>query len=280
MLYADAMRNKIKRITAKIDAVVTPTSCVADHDETGHHYRVGQERYSSVTTKLQVLKDDSLKNYKMNRAMEYVGKNWKQFTDDNIAEHIEKAKLLPVEIFEDAGGIGSIIHDCRQRFFDEWIFTGIQPQSILSFVPQGNTDIRIVSALRALKKFIDDKNYIPIKTELKVWDTKLKVAGTLDDVGIMNGQCVLMDLKTSNQFKDHYFFQVAMYAYMFRCLTGLKPKKCFILKLSKDNGTYQIEDLKQPTKLMRYAHNVIRTQDGIDFIKSLRKDNQKIVVKL
>ena len=89
-----------------------------------------------------------------------------------------------------------------------------------------------------------------------------------------------MDIKTSNQFKDHYFFQVALYYTMFYKLTGLRPKRAFILKLSKENGTYKLEDLKRPSTLSSYARSMIRTDTGIKYIRSLRKDNQKSVGEL
>lgn len=90
----------------------------------------------------------------------------------------------------------------------------------------------------------------------------------------------LLDLKTSNQFKYHYFFQVGIYYGMFRALTGITPDWSIILKVSKTDSTYKIEDLKRPKKIVQLAAAVMRVNDGIDFIKSLRKDNQRKVMKL
>jgi len=67
---------------------------------------------------------------------------------------------------------------------------------------------------------------------------------------------------------------------MFRKLTDLRPERCFILKLSKEDGTYKIEDLKKPGILVRYAKSMLKTNEGIEFIKSLRKDNQKKVLTI
>jgi asparagine synthetase B (glutamine-hydrolysing) len=95
-------------------------------------------------------------------------------------------------------------------------------------------------------------------------------------------QFVLLDLKTSNQFKDHYFFQVAMYWWMFWKIIGIdhKPEKCLILKVSKEDGRYKIEDLKMPARLAGYAKHMLRTKEGMEFIRELRKDNQRNVVKI
>lgn len=273
--------------------------CVPEHTDKGHFYRIRTtvpvfmstgipietstdvgELYSSVTTKLQVLKDEGLMNYKMNRALDYVFANWKNINSENLQIELERASKTSADILEDAGDVGTIIHDCREKYFREWIETGNRPDGATKFIPLEHYDIRIVSALRALVKFVDENNYQPVASELLVWSHKLKVAGTLDDIGLMNGKPVLMDIKSSNQFKDHYFFQVALYFEMFRKLTGIKLDRCFILKLSKEDGTYKIEDLYRPCRIAQYAGHMLKTWEGLEFIRSLRKDNQKIVIKL
>lgn len=95
-------------------------------------------------------------------------------------------------------------------------------------------------------------------------------------------QFVLMDLKTSNQFKDHYFFQVAIYWWMLWVIMGKewKPERCVILKLSKEDGSYKLEDLLQPAKLAMYARAMLKTNEGMEFIKALRKNNLKTVLKI
>lgn len=283
---------------------------VPRHNEKGHFYQVGEVVYPSVTGRLQILKDEGLINYKMNRAIEYVFAHFKEFTDANIMAHLDTASRVSVDILTDAGGIGTDIHNYREAIFRDWIKTGERPKDFLAYIPADREDIRAISALRALSKFCDETGYIPVDTELLVFSHKLKVAGTLDDIGIMrkihregNKDCVhneimdevkgnvhcvkcdrkwryefvLMDLKTSNQFKDHYFFQVALYYQMFKELTGLKPERCFILKVSKEDGSYKMEDLYKPSLLASYAKSMLKTHEGITTIKDLRKDNQKIV---
>ena len=271
---------KAEQIKSIINEKIPIGSITTDHDDTGHYYKVGSERYSSVTTKLQILKDKSLNNYQTNRAIDYLFDIWDKVDKNNLQHHLYIASKQSSMILNDAGDIGSVIHDSREKYFRDWIDTGIRPSDVLKYIEPSRYDIRAVSALRALSKFIDENNYVPIETELMVWDSKLRVAGMLDDIGFMNGKFVLMDLKSSNQFKDHYFFQVALYYSMFKKLTGLRPSKCYILKVSKTDGTYKLEDLKQPAKLAQYAKYVVRVTDGINFIKSIRKDNQKKVIKI
>jgi len=291
---------------------------VPEHNERGHFYRVNDEQagrplYPSVTGKLQVLKDEGLANWKMGQALQYVFQHFKEFTDANIMEHIDAAERVPADIFEDAGDIGTIIHDARQAIYTEWIATGVRPVDFPSFVPQDRQDIRATSALAALETFCIERSYVPVMTEMMVYSHKWKTAGTLDDLGLMRvemrrgdpacehdifiGQnhnfdrCLkcdakwrwtlaLLDLKTSNRFKDHYFFQVAMYYAMLVTLTGVKPERSYILKTSKEDRTYKLEELKRPAKIAQYANHLLKTHEGLDFIKSLRKDNQRNVITL
>lgn len=283
------------------------------HTDREHLYEVvpcGNKIFKSVTTRLQVLKDESLTNYKMNRAIDYIFANYRKINDQTVMEILDLASKQSGEILEDAGDIGRRIHEYREAYFDEWIKTGKRPESALAFVPEVEVDPRATSGMRGLEKFVLERDYIPVMTELKVWDEKFEVAGTLDDIGLIRKtirpgkegcaheiipgvdgkyRCVvcdlkytyelcLLDLKTSNQFKDHYFFQVALYYMMFCKLSGLKPKRCFILKVSKEDGSYKIEELRQLSKLVKYAQHMLRTNDGLDFIRKVRKDNQRNVL--
>jgi len=320
------MRHDLSALRLKIRTALPVGLVVPEHTEKEHFYRIhqnlggvvyvttGDPAYPSVTGKLQHLKDEGLANFKMNRALEYIFANFAKFTEANIMEHIAAAERMPADIFEDAGDIGTYIHDLREEIFSQWIETGTRPPDFESFIHADRDDIRAHSALAALSKFCDEWNYIPVMTELYVYSHGLKTAGALDDLGLIRqvvregdtpcaehdvfqdpnhniDRClkcgakwkwllVLMDLKSSNRFKDSYFFQVSMYYEMFRKLTNIKLDMAFILKVSKDDRTYKIEDLKRPAKLAQYAKHIIKTNDGLAFIKELRKDNQRNVVRL
>ncbi len=301
-------------------------SVIPEHTDKAHFYRVmdpelGNPKYPSVTGKLQIVKDPSIANFKMNRAVEYFFSHFDQMNQDNLMEHLDNARSEGDAIFRDAGDVGTDIHDIRELYMNEWIETGKKPDDILSFIPEVKEDTRIISALRGLEKFINDFHYTPIFCELLVYSHKMKVAGTLDDLGIMRWPVgrgktlkswygkqwdeatvtynkeknvgielstgekfryvlVLSDLKTSNQFKPHYFFQVSMYYDFLKEITGIRCDKAIIVKADKNKQTYQIEDLKQPAKLAQYSKSVFRVDHALDFISDLRKDNQTKVVPL
>jgi hypothetical protein len=301
-----------------IRAALPEGSVVTAHNEDGHFYKVVATGhvYPSVTGKLQILKEEGITEWKMNRVLDYVFANYDKFTGETIMEHIRLAQQVPIDMFEDAGDIGTAIHDSREAYFTEWINTGVRPENPIRFIVEvAREDMRAVSAMRALEKFCIEYEYEPVVTEQYVYSHRMQLGGALDDLGTikkvlhpgspeckhemmeferykkLRNHCFacgyettrifcLLDIKTSNQFKDHYFYQVALYFDMFRKLTKLTPEMSFILKLSKVDGTYKIEDLKRPKKLAQYANHVLKVNDGREFIKSLRKNNQKKVATL
>lgn len=320
-----------------VRAAIPEGAVVTAHNEKGHFYTVRDAyvrdvlkkesvTYPSVTGKLGLLKDPSIKNFEVNRAMDYIFAHYKEFSDDNVMAHLETASKAGIVERDNAGHIGTDIHESREKYFWQWIETGQRPKDIMSFIPEDKFgDIRIKSALRALNTFIDDYGYIPVLCELFVYSHKYETAGTLDDLGILRwpirqgdpecdhnnadlfggsskfliynaekniGHCpkcdykyrmvfAITDVKTSNQFKDHYFLQVAMYYdFLKKLVPGLKIDKAFILKLSKENGTYKIEDLESPSQIAGYARSMLRTTRGMEIIRNRRRDNQKNVLEI
>lgn len=321
-----------KEIQTRINEILPEGRVITRHNKDGHFYEVRNLEdiskpinredgspnilgpvYPSVTGKIQVLKDQGLMNYKMNRAIDY----FKNFlfglinlpSMEAIDKACEMAGRVSQDILEDAGDIGTRIHNYREDIFNHWIKTGIRPTDFTKFIPQEDVDVRAISGIRALQSFCEDRDYIPIVCEKLVFSHEDKVAGTLDDLGLMrnviregikdcdheivDNRCmkcdykyryefVLMDIKTSNQLKDHYFFQVATYWKYFWKLVGVKfkPERGIIVQLSKENGKYKIEDLKSLAKLAQYSRYLIKTNEAVDFIKTLRKDNQKVVAPM
>ena len=287
---------------------------VTAHDKTGHWYSVPHlgETFPSVTGKLQILKDPSLKHYAVNENNKYIFAHFKEFTDSNIMDQLDIASRKAEDNRDSAGDFGTEIHDIRECYFKDWIRDNKRPEKRLEdYIPfEMSSDPRAISCIRALKRFLLETLYVPVRCELLLYDAKLEIGGTLDDVGLMhtikrkgsdicdhdyivgikaincwkcphklslNPIYVLLDLKTSNQFKDHYWYQVTIYLWCLINLTGITPKKSFILKTGKLDGMYKLEEIKQHKKIMAYAKNFLRAVEGLDLIRELRKDNQKKV---
>jgi len=244
------------------------------HNDKGHNYvsPITQEQYKSVTFFTSFIKDPSLANFKMNRALNHILEN---YGSGGIHQLIEEAKLAPEGEFHNAGDIGSQVHAWRQKWFQDWIESGqieISDGVIDTYPLPENAPVEVISGCRAIKRFLKETGYIPVACELALVDDELKVGGTIDDLGVfpnkqierryavpgsddewMNGgfkeyykpYLGFVDLKTSNQGKKPaYAYQVrGFYQRMIRKTFRIKPKKTYILHTSKEDGTYKLIDL-------------------------------------
>src|SRR3990167_2044574 len=133
-------------IRQQINKAIPEGSVVPVHNEKGHFYKIMTPDkegntgnvYPSVTGKIQIIKDESMINYKMNQAIQYVFRKYKEFNDSNIMEHLDFAARASVDVLVDAGDIGTEIHNARQKYFENWIKTGIRPANVLDYIPPDN----------------------------------------------------------------------------------------------------------------------------------------------
>lgn len=287
----EQLMDYIRHIRQVIDEALPPGAVVPQHTADGHFYGVPSGGvYPSVTGKLGHIKDESIQNFAMNSALKYIEEHMHETIVDGQVDLIkaielfDEAKKTPSGLLHAAGDIGSKIHDRREEYFQAWIDSDqVDRPNIRTFIREDD-DKRLVACMLGLDKFLFETNYIPIRCEVMVYSDKYNIAGMLDDIGIMkhNGKWVLtlMDLKTSNQMKAHYWLQVAMYHMMFRDLTGLKPKRNIICKVNKDYPEYKLEELAGMPKLIKGAKSVLQTGEVMEFIKEQRKDLGKTVIKI
>lgn len=263
---ADKMRQKIRERTKEL-------GIYPDHNEDGHFYVYEGKRYTSVTGRLQILKDPSLANWKMARAVDYIRANHQKLvsapTMKEFDDILEQAKLAPQTEFMNAGSIGTAVHNWRERLF-QGVIDGKDWDHLagehISDIPA------VVSGARAVQKFIKECNYIPVACELSVADHGLATGGMVDDIGYVNGELALVDLKTSNiGDKESYFAQVALYLYMFRKLYGIRPAKLYILHASKTDGSYKLIDIPNIHSTIQWAKKVVEVSQGLDQIKQSKK---------
>jgi hypothetical protein len=244
-----------------------------EHDEEGHWYRYGDKKYASVTGRLQLLKDSGLANWKMNKALNHIKTNFHDFVatgpdDKALEQFLESARMVPQSEFTGAGDLGTRVHSWRERWFTRLL---IDPNFGDYEIP-ANEDIRFISAVRAIKKFRQETSYQPVACELYVADHTLQTGGQVDDIGFVNGKLSLVDLKTSNiGDKEQYYAQVALYYYMFSKLYGIKPQKLYILHVSKTDGTYNLIEIPNINKTIKWAKKVVEVSLGLEEIKASKR---------
>ncbi len=247
------------------------------HSQEGHFYLDPntQEKYSSVTGRLQILKDPAIQNWKKNRALEYIEQNWnsaRNYQPEDISKILADASQAPEIEFETAGSIGTDVHNFRHNCFKLLIEGGILMPLAEIYKQTPDHKLDCLSALRGIDLFMKEHNYVPLLCEVPLVDDKLKLGGCTDDIGIVDGELSLIDIKTSNRgWKIHFGLQVALYYYMFVKTFHIKPKKVYILHLSKENGTYNLIPLTNMPFLIRTAKKVIQIANAIDLISDEKK---------
>lgn len=264
--------NKIQRLRNKIQTRTVELNIGFESRPDGHWYGFGKPIWPGVTTKLQILKDQGLANWKMKRALEYVNERIVQnvqYSESDISQIIQGAKLAPQQEFEGAGDIGTAVHAWRELWMRNWIMAGkdISTPPIKDIRPAVKSAAwGFYNCLRAIKAE-------PLACELWLADEKLQLGGTLDDLWRVNNQNYLIDLKTSNiGNKNSYYLQVATYWKMFRRLYRIKIDKIFILHVSKTHhGEYKLIELKDIEKYYKMAEHTFKLYDDLQKLKELKK---------
>jgi hypothetical protein len=258
------LRERIKKRTTKLG--IKP-----DYDDKGHFYVYKGQRLPSVTGRLQILKDPSLSNYKRDRALDFVfkeiGQNFERYRNPvELKAMLEDSKSAADQLRDTAGDIGTAAHDWREVWFKGIIDGNPDPPPLEDKRPQ------VISATRAVQKFVKEHDYHPVACELYVADTKLYTGGMVDDIGFVDGELALVDLKTSNiGDKEQYHAQVALYYYMFAKLYGLKPDKLYILHASKKDGSYDLIPIPDIKDTIAWAKRVVEVTQFIERIKNNKK---------
>ena len=272
------------------------------HDARSHFYTLEGQTYPSVTAKLQILKDQGLMNWKMNRALSVVEDFCQRYSGivlkpEDMRLMLDKAREAPQLEFEGAGSIGTTVHDWKDSVFKSLIDG--KDWEYASAIMMSEPEPAVISGCRAISAFIHDTGYIPLASELRLASHKLKLGGSLDDIGILPNpvkvtvddpvlgvgyktvykpKLVLIDLKTSNiGDKTSYFLQVALYYEMFRKMTGIKLQQFYILHASKVDGTYKLIEIKNMYQRIKDAKLVLKLNDALDQID---KDKKKVPIIL
>jgi len=217
----------------------------------GRHYLVNGEPHVSVTKLLNdtVPKQENLVPWAKGVALEKAKQEFLDLnpfnllltddaTKDNndslwhqfVNETIENARNRPDEIRDEAADWGVGAHKMLQRYI-EVMHLGIGMPG-MTFPYQG--------VLQAFYEFEKTRNITWLATELVLWDSDLKVAGTVDAVGRTSDGLVCFDWKTvalKHLDKDPYdenAIQVSAYSHMLEELYGEPVVRAYVVRFPRE----------------------------------------------
>lgn len=271
-----------RELQAKIKTVFYEGRVIPCHTQYEHFYKDKEdgEIYPSVTGVVGILEKSYLKQWAVNRGVEYV-RDWAikmpVINRIDLYEVLERSKTAHKERLEEASLWGTDGHNVVDKYVEQWIHRGKQPtESILDLAAK---DISLEGKCAALgaEKFFNKHTLFPIISEEKILSKKHKIGGTLDslwligevykrregdkhckhdwmgnlknDNDIVCSQCqrheklslILIDLKTSNQITTiEYALQVSTYSAILTEMCKIKPKIHWILQLNKNRPDYTI----------------------------------------
>lgn len=275
------MQTQIEEIQ-KIIAKKVVGKVLPQHDEKGHHYLIAGKfpaLVDSVTTKL-ILEKPHLINWAVKLGFEWMEGKWASMDRLNRDSYLQGAILAHTEARDSAGDIGHQAHAILENWENKWIETGVRPEDIKAFIPEG-TNYRVTAAVRSGEAAIIKSGCIPIAVELLVGSKKFNSAGTLDLLmwNPATNEIELWDHKSSNSVSDGYAMQVAAYKRFFEDMTKLKIGKSKILHLSKEYDKYAVYLIPNIENDFKAFVNISKVYDWRENgIKKLEKDIKVLTI--
>ena len=265
----------------KIGSVFFKGRVVPVHTKYEHFYKdtTDQAIYPSVTTMLSAINKPHLKQWAVNRGVEYVMdwmKNMPAINKLDMYEVLERSKTAHKTVLDTAALWGNDGHNVVDMYVQDWIKLGYRPP--YDILELADADISLEGKCAALGacKFFDEYTLFPILSEEKILSKKHQLGGTLDSLWLIGevykgregrkncnhqwnqkvkranitcSKCgrqesltlILIDLKTSNQITSvEYAYQVSAYSKILTEMCGIKPKLHWILQLNKTRPAYNI----------------------------------------
>lgn len=310
-----------RKLQDQINSVFYEGRVIPAHTQYEHFYKDKEdgEIYPSVTTVLSVIAKPYLKQWAVNRGVEYV-RDWAikmpVINRIDLYEVLERSKTVHKERLEEAALWGNDGHNVVDKYVDLWISRGKQPtESILDLAERDITNEGKCAALGA-ERFFNKHTLFPIVSEKKILSKKHKIGGTLDSLWLIgetykrregdkncqhewleqkNGDIVcckcnrheklsliLIDLKTSNQITSiDYALQVSAYSSILTEMCKVRAKIHWILQLNKNRPDYTIGVVEDVGK---HAKAFLDTYSLFRHTKSnpepVKMLKQKTVIKL
>ena len=146
---------------------------------------------------------------------------------------IDRASKAPNEARDSRGAGGTETH----RIIHEII--PLSPDDQVEYLKSVDEACR--PAVWEALNFLTDYDIEVVDTERVVWLPELKVAGTIDGVGIRNGKIVIWDWKTSAGVYWETALQLGAYAKLLNKLTGRLVDSAFAVRLPRhaDDAGYE-----------------------------------------
>jgi len=241
---------------SRIDAVYSGAT-----DTFERYYKVGDyDAMPSVTTVLEMINKPALRDWKMNKALDFLKSKyesrhwddliaappWVRYPSSPRAQSLRKkvktswrdalaslrrnAKAHPNRIRDDAGGIGTEVHEAiaAELRGETWELVS-EPAAI---------------AMQSYRLWQEDSTINPIWTEQTVFSLEYGYAGSADLVGLDGSKLVVLDWKTGAGVYNEAGLQMAAYSHAIEEMTGSQVDECVVVHLDKSTPAWTEHKVK------------------------------------
>ena len=202
-------------------------------DPTKHIYTENNKIIFGVTSICGVLNKPAIVYWAVNMAINYLNDNLKPgmvIDEINKTQLLQEAKTAHRNRLSQAADIGTAVHN----YLETYLKAGINKKP-LPPLPV-NKDIR--KGVEALLGWAKENKVKFLTSERKVYSKQYQYAGTLDAYALVNGKKAIIDFKTSRNFYDEMFLQVAAYCRAIEEEDDVKIDECWILRIPKDGSEF------------------------------------------
>jgi hypothetical protein len=135
------------------------------------------------------------------------------------------------EIRDEAGRRGSVVHKLTEFYDAGYEVSLINPQGQIEYKLNEWAMFERYVEFRSRFQFVTDS------IELNIISKELGYAGTIDRIIDMDGEKILLDIKTSNAIYPSYWLQLAAYRSLLMNKAGIRVNKVAILWLNAKTRT-------------------------------------------
>lgn len=168
-----------------------------------------------------------------------------------IREIIAEAKKRPDKIKDDAADLGTLVH----KYIDQIIQGEMPPDLTPEMEP----------AVAAFIEWWQKSKIELVRGDTKVASIIHKYGGSLDALGRLDGEYVILDWKTGNGIYNEYALQVAAYANALWESYGIVCKRGFIIRFSKKLPiTFDVAEITSLEKSFQIFLAAKNLKEGLD----------------
>lgn len=212
-------------------------------DPQKHYYLIDGELAFGVTNVLQILAKPALLPWVAKCTAEFWEQNIKPgepLDEVQIQRLVRESKVAHRNRKDAAADMGTYVHDWIEKYV-----TGDQP------TPPQNA--QLAKAVRAFVKWYESTSIEPLASEQKLCSPTLKLAGTVDFIGKIDGKLTIVDWKTGSGIYPEMFLQMGAYVLMYEEEFGEKVEQVGVVNCSvkapfKTQFTTDVAKLKRMYK--------------------------------